>query len=231
MSSVPSTITFDSLANSGMPPAQKSAIRRWYESSQGPGGGGKLALAKLHAKSAGEGLRAGGESLLVGGILGAIHAKRAAGLDFPIGKPDATGRSQTLPADAIAGVVGLIAGTMMAQEEVGKDLQNAGAAALTVYAFRKTNDLLVEAQIKAAGGSISPTGEVLTAAGAHNHNLGTLISKVDKKGVAFAGDHSVFGRDGRGGGGGAWQAASYPGGHGSSDMGEDPIVRAARALG
>jgi hypothetical protein len=168
----------------------------------------------------------------VGGILGAIHAKRAAGLDFPIGKPDATGRSQTLPADAIAGVVGLIAGTMMAQEEVGKDLQNAGAAALTVYAFRKTNDLVVEAQIKAAGGSISPTGEVLTAAGAHNHNLGTLISKVDKKGVAFAGERgSVFGRPGFGVDGSAWQAASYPGGHGSSDMGEDPIVRAARALG
>ena len=192
---VPSTITFDSLANSGMPPAQKSAIRRWYESSQGPGGGSKLALAKLHAKSAGEGLRAGGESLLVGGLLGAIHAKNATGLDV-----------RKVPVDAVGGVLGLVAGTLLAQEEVGKDLQNAGSAALAVYAFRKTNDLVVEAMIKATG--ITPGGGAALPA-----NLKT-ITKIDSTGAALHGD---FG-------------AGYSG-PGSSDMGEDPIVRAARALG
>jgi hypothetical protein len=194
---VPSTITFESLANSNMPPAQKSAIRKWYESSMGPGGGNKLALAKLHAKSAGEGIRAGGESLLVGGLLGAFHAKCPTGLDV-----------KKMPVDALAGAIGLVAGTLMAQEEIGKDLQNAGAAALAVYAFRKTNDLVVEAMIKATG--ITPGGGAALPA-----NLKT-ITKIDATGAAIHGDAGF---------GAGW---SGPGG---SDMGEDPLVRAARTLG
>lgn len=200
--SVPSTITFDSLASSNMPPAAKSSIRRWYESSQGPGGGNPIALAKLHAKSAGEGLRAGGESLLIGGALGAFHAKSATGLDV-----------KKVPIDAVVGAMGLVAGTMLAQEEVGKDLQNAGAAALAVYAFRKTNDLVVGAMIKAAG--LTPGGGATIPAGMKT------ITKIDATGAAIHGD-------GRSWGTGFGAGHSGPG---SSDMGEDPIVRAARALG
>lgn len=207
--SVPSTITFESLANSNMPQPQKSAIRKWFESSQGPGGGNKIALAKLHAKSAGEGLRAGGESLLVGGILGAVHAKSPTGLDI-----------KKVPIDAVVGAFGLVAGTMLAQEEVGKDLQNAGSAALAVYAFRKTNDLVVEALIKATG--ITPGGGAALPA-----NLKT-ITKIDSTGAAIHGEGNRWGTGF--GGGGAWHGHGAAG-PGSADMGEDPVVRAARGLG
>lgn len=165
--SIPSTITFDSLAKSNMPSEQKSALQRWYDSSKGPGGGNPLALAKLHVKAAGEGLRAGGESILVGGILGAVHAKLPGGLDV---KPSATS-TRAVPVDAVAGVLGLLAGTFMAQEECGKDLANAGAACLAVFSFRKSNDLVVK-MTQAKGTQVALT--VSQQAG--------LISKIGSEG-------------------------------------------------
>lgn len=190
--SVPSTITFDSLANSNMPPAQKSAIRRWYDSSMGPGGGNKVALAKLHVKAAGEAIRAGGESLLVGGALGALHQKSATGLDI-----------KKVPVDAAAGAVLLLAGVLGAQEEVGKDLANAGAACMAVFAFRKTHDLLAEAALKSSG--FTPGGGAAQPFGT------TTIGKVNAAGVAIHGERRPWG--------------SFAG-----DFGSEPLVQAARGL-
>jgi len=196
--SIPSTITFDSLAQSNMPAEHKSAIRRWYDSASGPGGGSPLALAKLHMKAAGEGLRAGGESLLVGGALGALHAKLPTGLDM---KPSASS-TKGVPVDAVVGVLGLVGGTFAAQEEYGKDLANAGAAALAVFAFRKTNDLVVKMSQQKG------TQTALTAS-----QQAGLISK--------------FGAEG-----GGWAPGSRSWGTSmiSGDAGVDPIVAAGARL-
>ncbi len=175
--SLPSTISFET-ATAAMPAQQKSALRRMVERSmEGYGAGGsKVALAKLHLKAAGEGLRAGGESLLVGGGLGALHAHLPGGLDF-----------KKVPIDAVAGALGLLAGTFAAQEEIGKDLANAGAAALAVFAFRKTNDLVTDMQVKRSG--VTPGG------GAVANVAGKTISKFGGEGGWANGSASDIGED------------------------------------
>ena len=153
--SVPSMITYDSMAKAGLPPAVKSQVRQWYERTLNGGGEtyeSKIALAKLHARAADEGLRAGGESLLVGVILGTVHAHSRTGLDI-----------KKVPVDVVAGVIGLVAGTFAAQEEVGKDLANAGAACLAIFAFRKSHDIVSEIELKRSGvtaGGGASTGQI-----------------------------------------------------------------------
>ncbi len=129
--SMPTSLTVGELANSGMPTSQQSAIRRWYESAKG--GSNAMARAKLHAAAAGHGLRQGGESLVIGGILGAAHTQLKTGLDV-----------KKVPIDAVVGVLGLVGGAALAHEDYGVDLRNAGSAALAVFAFRKTHDVLAE---------------------------------------------------------------------------------------
>lgn len=129
--SVPSNLTFAEMQASNLPPAQKSAIRRWYEHVQS--GSGAMARAKIHAAAAGNAIRAGGESLLVGGLLGALSVELPTGLDY-----------KKVPIDAAGGALALAAGVAMAHEEFGADLRNAGACALGIFGYRKTQDLLAE---------------------------------------------------------------------------------------
>ena len=138
---VPSNLTVKELEDSGAP--GMSAIRRWYESAKG--GASAMARAKQHAAAAGQGLRQGGESLLVGGALGALHA--AKGLDI-----------KKVPIDAVVGVVGLIGGAAMAHEEFGVDLRNAGATGLGIFAFRKTFALMAKKR-REAGKTVAGTFE------------------------------------------------------------------------
>jgi hypothetical protein len=200
---IPDGITFSSLEKSGAPRSEVSAIKRWYDrtlANQGNTVESKIALAKLHVKAAGEGLRAGGESLLIGGALGAVHAKLPGGLDMKVG----TGANiQQVPIDAVVGVLGLVGGAVGAQMDVGKDLQNAGSAALAIFAFRKTNDLMVTAAFKAAA-----------AAGQQKTPLPVTIG------------HPVIAGEGRS----SWaHSSAHQRGQGRGpDMGEDPIATAAR---
>lgn len=192
---IPSMITFQSLANSNMPAEQKSAIRRWYESSMGPGGGNTYALAKLHAKAGLEGVRSGGEAIVTGSILGTMHAMLPTGLDV-----------KKVPMDAVLGVAGLAAGAVLAQEEIGPDARNVGAAALSIFAFRKTHDLVREVRIKRSG----------VGAGAAVNGIGNKIGK-----ASFAGEEGMQGPGG----------LRYNVGQGQADIGaEDPVMRAARNL-
>lgn len=138
--SVPSHATFAELAKSGMPAETRSAIRRWWDSPSGPGGENKYALAKLHVQAAGNGIRAGGESLLVGGALGIAHSMLPGGLDF-----------KKAPLDALAGGMFILGSVFGAQEEVGKDLGNAGAACLAVFGFRKMHDVTASFKDRRAG--------------------------------------------------------------------------------
>ncbi len=199
--SVPTGITYDSLAKSGLPSPVKSQVRQWYERTLANGGDSyesKIALAKLHARAAGEGIRAGGEALLVGGVLGAAHAHLRGGLDV-----------RKVPIDAVAGVLGIVAGTFAAQEEVGKDLANAGAAALAVFSFRKTQDLVAEIKLKQSG--ITPGGGASTGQ--------IKISKAQ-----FAGEGEFGAEAPRRGILGTMM------GKVANSFGEDPIVTAARGL-
>ncbi len=140
----------------------KSGIRRLYESMQ-THHGATMSRAKAHAVETAHSFRQGGESLVVGAILGGIQAENFArgGLDV-----------RKVPVDAVVGVAGVAAAVYMAQDSVAPDLRNAGCAALAVFAFRKTAELVAKQKAR--------------------------------KGVAAAGEYS--------------------------DMGEDPIIRAARGL-
>ncbi len=116
-----------------------SGIKRWAASLSGGGVAAAAARAKLHAAAAGKGLRQGGESLLVGGLLGAASVALPTGLD-----------AKKVPIDAVVAAVGICGGAMMAHEEYGVDLANAGAASAAVFAYRKTQDFMA-AKARAAG--------------------------------------------------------------------------------
>jgi len=115
-----------------MPVEQRSAIRKWYESNLA-NGHNPVAMAKFHLREAGAGLRSGGESLLVGGMLGAAHAYLPGGLAY-----------KKVPVDGVVGAIALALGVLGAHHEGAKDIANAGATCLGVMAFRKTHDVICE---------------------------------------------------------------------------------------
>lgn len=105
----------------------ESAISQWYHKL---GGTAELRdRAKKHIIEGANGLRQGGESLIVGGGLGVLAAQR--------GSLDVNVKGHNVPIDGAVGVVGIALGAAMAHEGVGADLRNAGAAALSVLAYRK----------------------------------------------------------------------------------------------
>jgi len=180
-----------------MPPAQKTALRRWWDANKDS----KMTQAKLHVAAAGHGVRAGGEALVVGGALGAVHALSPTGLDV-----------KKVPIDAVGGALALVASIGMAHTEVGADLRNAGTTALGIFAFRKTHDMVREVQIKKAG--ITPGGGAAIPAG-----IGPAISKV--AGETDFNDMSNFNGPSR-----RWGSGII----GMDAGAEDPVVAAARYL-
>ena len=135
-----------------LPPAQKSAIRRWYDQVKDGGAGSALARAKMHASAGGHAIRAGGEGLIIGAALGAAHAELPHGLDF----------NGKIPIDAAFGATALAASIALAGEETHHDLRNAGATAVGIFSFRKVHDFV--AAKKAAKGDVP--GSVAKKAGA-----------------------------------------------------------------
>jgi putative hemolysin len=152
---IPSHITFDSLAKSNMPAAQKSAIRRWYENNiAADGAQGAIARAKMHASVAVENVRAGGEALIVGGGLGALAATH--GLDYKAG-------TASVPIDASLGIAALATSAAMAHTPFAGDARNAGITALGVFAFRKTYGVIAELQKKNGKTPVAFAGEDVDA--------------------------------------------------------------------
>ena len=103
------SLTLAEVENSGAPGV--ASIKRWLESAKGSS---PMARAKLHAAAAGQGLRQGGESLIVGGLLGAASVELATGLDV-----------KKVPIDAAIGALGIVGGAALAHEEFGTDLPTA----------------------------------------------------------------------------------------------------------
>lgn len=122
-------ISMRSLANSNLPSTQKSAIRRFLDRNVPSLRG--MGSIQGHAKHTAHALRAGGESVIVGGLAGLAHATLKHGLDA-----DAKGH---VPIDGITGLV-LLAGAGYAGgfTESAHDLRNAGSTLLGISVFRKS---------------------------------------------------------------------------------------------
>jgi len=197
---IPSEMTVSEL-----PPAVRSIARRWFDANKDSA----VARAKIHAAAGMSGLRAGGESLVVAGALGAAHALSPTGLDI-----------KKVPVDAAFGAVALLASVGLATTEGGADLRNAGAAALAVFAFRKSHDVVRAIKLKQSG--ITPGGGAALPAG-----LGQPMSKIAGEGdygQPYTTNHTSFG----------FNQSNFNGprtGFFGADVGaEDPIVKAARYL-
>jgi hypothetical protein len=140
------------VASSNLPHREKSAIRQWYERVSGTVAHPIHSIRGMtrHVPHTVSALRQGGESLIVGGALGALHVELPTGLDV-----------KKIPVDAVAGAVLLAAGS--AASEVAQDMRTAGSTALGVYAFRKTHDFLEEKKRQRGGAA----GSAVKKAGMH----------------------------------------------------------------
>jgi hypothetical protein len=215
MAGIPSTLTFQSLANSGViAPQQRSAIRQAYDRLVAEGGNGTqqsiAARAELHATAALEGVRQTGEAGVFGAMLGVAHASLKSGLDVRV-----PGTKHVVPLDGIGAIMGLLGGAAAAAEPhgIGKTLANGGATCMSIFAFRKAHDLVQDLKMKRAGAT--PGGGAMPA------GIDPKISKAQ-----FAGE-SDFGSEGAGTG---WAAGSRKPSIFGSDPSEDRIVQMARNL-
>ena len=166
-----SDMVLDSIDSSNMGHREKSMVRRMFDKMSGVSRVGSRAHSTM--QQAAHTVRQGGEAIVTGAILGAIHVEAPTGLDV-----------KKVPVDLALGVLGLASGVAMG-DETSQDLRNVGSTALGIYTFRKTSDLL--AAKKAQTGAV-PGGK--------------------KPGAAVHGDYGGF----------------------AGDMGEDPIIEAARKL-
>jgi hypothetical protein len=114
-----------------------SPISRWFEQMKGR----TVAFHhghRQHIEKAAGVVRQGGESLVVGGLLGALATQRS--LDYAV-KLSPT-NTLSVPIDGAVGALALAASMVPSLKEVHEDLKNAGSAALAVAAFRKTQVLM-----------------------------------------------------------------------------------------
>jgi len=124
-------VVFD---NSHRPSAERSVIRKWADiltlghvtptlrSAEQHFGVGHVAAA-VHS------LRASGEAAATGAILGAVSG--AGGLD-----------RDGIPVDLASGLGSIAAGVAMSHHEIGQTLRTAGATAVGIFSFRKTEEWL-----------------------------------------------------------------------------------------
>lgn len=140
------SMSITKLESSNLPATQKSAIRRMYERV---GGSASMGRVRSHAAATGHAIRQGGESLLVGGLLGAAAVELKGGLDV-----DIQGKVK-IPIDGVVALAGIAGSVIMAGEEFAPDLRNAGSAAASILAFRKTAEYMA----KRKGGAAKINGE------------------------------------------------------------------------
>jgi hypothetical protein len=181
---------YNAVESSNISPSEKSELRKFLERTTGISKLGRR--AKGHLMETGHALRQGGESILVGGILGAVHAEAKTGLDV-----------KGVPADAVVGVVGMLGGVAMANEGIGPEFRNAGATGLSIFTFRKTYDFLAEKKIakgQQPGGQFGPTQKAKVA------------GELDEMRQSLS------------------ETTDEPSDADDADVGEDPIVAAAKEL-
>lgn len=150
MDSLPAVVPTAALTST-----EKSSIRRIYDRIKA--GGSSLEKAKLHTAAGAQALRQGGESLVLGALLGAADSELPTGLDITV-------KGHAIPADAALGLGCMIASTAWAQEgEISTTLRNAGGAALAVGGYRKVHQFMAErrrSQGKVPGSDAAKAGAV-----------------------------------------------------------------------
>jgi hypothetical protein len=138
----------DAVSSSNLSRDEKSAIAKWADRVSG-GRAAKMiervGLARgIQVGGVLQSVRAGSESLLVGGGLGLLHAH--VGLDVT---------DKKIPLDGVAAALGLVGGALLAGETVGEDARNLGASAASVYSFRQSFRFAAAKKIK---GGAQPKG-------------------------------------------------------------------------
>lgn len=120
----------------------KSSLMKFYEGFRD---GAVVVSPSGLVKNAGTVIRQGGESMLVGGTLGALHGMHPKGLDAV----------QDIPGDAVIAGVALAAAAVTPNASYNDELRNVGAAAIAVFSFRKTAALVAakKAQMAVSGES------------------------------------------------------------------------------
>lgn len=116
------------------PSSQKSVIRKWADVVTMGGATDLLrsserSLGVGHVAAALHSVRASGESLVIGGILGAVSG--SGGLD-----------RGGVPVDLAGGGVAIAAGVALAHSELGITLRTVGHTAVGIYGFRKVEEWL-----------------------------------------------------------------------------------------
>jgi hypothetical protein len=113
------------IARSNMPAPNKSAIMRFYERM-----GGGVAI-KRHVSETAQAVRQGGESAIMGGLLGLIEAEH--------GSLDVKFQGKTIPIDGSLALLGLFGSVVMANDPTGlsADIRNLSSASLAVFSYRK----------------------------------------------------------------------------------------------
>jgi len=122
----------------------KSALRAFAEKYMGGGSVTTMTKAKLHVIEGGQAIRQTSEGALTGAALGLAHAE--VGLDY-----------KGIPIDAVVAAAAAFGRGALAQEAIGTDVGNVGAACASVFSFRKTFDF-IHAKKLAAGQK--PAGQV-----------------------------------------------------------------------
>lgn len=134
-----SMVVFDSLAHSNMPRHHKSVIAKYLDTLTG--GRASQALKSTrglgvrghHIEAGGHIVRSSTESLLVGGLLGAVHAE--VGLDHLV------------PMDLILSLLAMGASVGLSKSDVCTDFRIMSASALSVFSFRMGYKLMAEKAI------------------------------------------------------------------------------------
>ena len=131
--------------------SHSSPFKDWYNRVMGHGKSAMTSARhhasqlKGHAEQGVHVVRAGGEGIVTGAGLALIHANAPNGLDLQVKKPGPDGKGGiTLPLDLMASLGGFAASVGTAGSESSHDAKNIGTAAMGVFSFRKTLDLLAE---------------------------------------------------------------------------------------
>ena len=143
-----SEMVLESIESSNMPSREKSMVRRMFDKMGGMGRVGSRAHATMHHTA--HTVRHGGESLITGAVLAAVHVEGSTGLDV-----------KKVPVDLAIGIISLGSSAVMS-DETSQDLRNVGGTALGIYTFRKVADMLAAKKIAAGAvpGGTKPGAKV-----------------------------------------------------------------------
>lgn len=133
---------------------QSSGMSRFWDRirSRSPEAG--VSRWKSRASEGALSVRQVGEGALTGAALGLAHAELKDGLDF-----------HKIPIDGVVGLLGIVAAVVQSDEPYAHDLRNIGTAGATVFAFRKTYDLMAAKKAESS--------KLTAGAGAHGeYDLG-----------------------------------------------------------